>query len=388
MKHPQEPRPTADPGSAEPSTLHPARPTQAPAATAPSARLSAWLQGHWWRPQASWVARWLQPLSWVYQALAALDRARQRRQARRLPVPVCVVGNLIVGGAGKTPTVIALVQALQARGWHPGVVSRGYGRQGEGVVQVSRQTSAATCGDEPLLIHLRTGAPVTVGSDRVAAGLALLKAHPEVNLLLADDGLQHLRLARDRQVIVFDGRGAGNGLALPAGPLRQRLPSRVPPHSQVLYNADAASTALPGAVAQRRLAGLVRLDDWWAGRPAEPAAWTCLTGRVVWAAAGLAQPERFFRMLEQQGLALRRLPLPDHAALDPPPWLQADVDVVVTEKDSVKLRPGAQGTARVWVAALDLHLPPVFLDDLLCGLPAPGGPVPFSPTLDRPHHDG
>lgn len=365
---------------------HPGEPQ--PAAASPAARLSAWLQGHWWRPQASWVARGLQPLSWLYEALAALDRARQRRQARRLPVPVCVVGNLIVGGAGKTPTVIALVQALQARGWHPGVVSRGYGRQGRGMVQVSRQTPAATCGDEPLLIHLRTGAPVMVGSDRVAAGRALLKAHPEVNLLLTDDGLQHLRLARDRQVIVFDGRGAGNGLALPAGPLRQRLPSRVPPHSQVLYNADAASTALPGAVARRDLAGLVSLEAWWAGERADGTSWANLAGRKVWAAAGLAQPERFFQMLERQGLTLQRLPLPDHAPLAPPPWGEREVDVVVTEKDAVKLRPGAQGAARVWVAALDFSLPPVFLDDLLAGLPAPRAtrlpPDPGFPT----HHDG
>lgn len=388
MSTAQGPLPTPSSGSSRGPSPPPERPDAALPAASLAGSVSAWLQGHWWRPRPSWLARCLQPVSWVYQALAALDRARQRRQARRLPVPVCVVGNLIVGGAGKTPTVIALVQALQARGWHPGVVSRGYGRQVGGMVEVSRQTPAASCGDEPLLIHLRTGAPVMVGSDRVAAGLALLKAHPEVNLLLADDGLQHLRLARDRQVIVFDGRGAGNGLALPAGPLRQRLPSRVPPHSQVLYNADAASTALPGAVARRGLAGPVKLEDWWAGRPAEPGAWTSLTGRVVWAAAGLAQPERFFRMLEHQGLALRRLPLPDHAALERPPWLQADVDVMVTEKDAVKLRPGAQGAARVWVAALDFSLPPVFIDDLLAGLPAPEGRVPVSPTLDRPHHDG
>lgn len=354
---------------------------------APGPRLAALLQRHWWRPRPSLLARCLQPLSWLYQALAALDRRRQRHQALRLPVPVLVVGNLIVGGAGKTPTVITLVQALQARGWRPGVVSRGYGRQGTGLVAVTRSTSARACGDEPLLIHLRTGAPVMVCRDRVQAGQALLQAHPEVDLLVADDGLQHLRLARDRQVIVFDGRGAGNGLLLPAGPLRQPLPAVAPPNTQVLYNAKAASTPWPGTLAHRRLTGLTRLEAWWAGQAADPGAWAALAQHTVRAAAGLAQPERFFHMLEQHGLKLRRLPLPDHAPLDTPPWGDEAVDVVVTEKDAVKLQPGAQGQARVWVAALDFTLPPAFVDDLLAGLPPPRRRPPSPDSVHPTHHD-
>ncbi|HEY0858325.1 MAG TPA: tetraacyldisaccharide 4'-kinase, partial [Albitalea sp.] len=181
----------------------------------------------------------LLPLALLYGAVAALRRSLYRvgvLRARRVGVPVVVVGNLIAGGAGKTPTVQAVVAALRSQGWCPGVISRGYGRSDEGpVVHVGGNTPSEQAGDEPLLLHIRAGVPVVVARDRVAAAQALLSVHPEVDVIVSDDGLQHLRLARDVQLIVFDERGAGNGWLLPAGPLREPLPRRVPPRTLVLY---------------------------------------------------------------------------------------------------------------------------------------------------------
>jgi tetraacyldisaccharide 4'-kinase len=320
-------------------------------------RLAETLQRHWWRPRPSWLARALQPVAWLYRAVAALHRAASR-PAAPLPVPVVVVGNLIVGGAGKTPTVIALVLALRGRGWTPGVISRGYRRRDDALREVDDTTPAADVGDEPLLIHRRTRAPVVVGRDRVAAARALLERHQKVDVVVSDDGLQHHRLPRDVAVVVFDERGAGNGLLLPAGPLRSPLPARLPPDTLVLYNAPQPTTALPGSTAQRRLAGVVPLRDWWQGAPPAPASLDALRGRPLVAVAGVAAPERFFAMLEAEGLGVVRVPQPDHAHYDRLPWPAHATDVVVTEKDAVKLEPDRVGATRVWVATLDFYLDP------------------------------
>ena len=309
-------------------------------------------------------ARALWPLSLVYgllwRARLALYRTHLLRTTR-LAVPVLVVGNLIAGGAGKTPTVIATLALLRRAGWTPGVVSRGYGRRDRGLRHVDAASDAREVGDEPLLIHLRTRAPVVVGRDRGAAGLALLRRHPEVDVVVGDDGLQHFALERDASVLVFDERGAGNGWLLPAVPLREPLPDVAPPASVVLYNARHASTPLAGHLALRRLAGAVALDDWWRGSAASAALLQELAGRPVVAVAGLAQPERFFAMLREARLLVTALPLPDHHAFATLPWPPATADVLLTEKDAVKLRPErlrkmAAGVAtRVWVVALDFE---------------------------------
>ncbi|MEW6705497.1 MAG: tetraacyldisaccharide 4'-kinase [Pseudomonadota bacterium] len=322
------------------------------------------LQRSWWRPDRSALSLALAPLTWLYRLLAAAHRDLYRYGLRPVacaPMPVVVVGNLVAGGAGKTPTVIALVRALRQAGWIPGVISRGYGRRGAGVQVVTTACTASEVGDEPLLIHLRTGAPVSVGRDRVAAAQALCRAHPTVNLLIADDGLQHWRLARDLQVLVFDDRGVGNGCLLPAGPLREALPSHLPPNTLVAYNAPSASTPLPGCVLDRRLGGAVLLSEWWRGVPPTQSALHALRGRPIWAAAGMAHPERFFRMLEAEGLQIERLPLPDHHDFRQLPWPPSASDVLVTEKDAIKLHPDGQGGVRVWVVALDLRLPVAFV---------------------------
>ena len=331
-------------------------------------RLSAWIVRQWAGPRPSTGARLLQPLSWLYGALAALHRGLYRSGLLRVqhaPVPLWVVGNLVAGGAGKTPTVIWLIDQLRSQGFTPGVISRGQGRRGGGVEAVRADRDAAEVGDEPLLIHLRSGAPVVVATDRLAAAQALCRAHPEVDLLLADDGLQHHRLHHDLALLVFDERGAGNGLLLPAGPLREPLPARLQPHQRVLYNAAAPSTPLPGFTASRRLHSVQPLANWWAGLP-PPAdgGWAALRGRPLLAAAGLARPEPFFAMLEAQGLQIDRLPLADHHRLDPLPWPADTGLLVLTEKDAVKLRPERAGGTAVWVARLDFQPEPALADAL------------------------
>lgn len=337
---------------------------------------AGWLQRQWWQPRPTAGARLLQPLSWLYGALAAADRRRQVPVAA--DVPVVVVGNLIAGGAGKTPSVIALVRLLRSAGWTPGVISRGYGRQADGIAEVLPGQPAAQTGDEPLLIRLRTGAPVFVGRDRPAVLQALRSAHPAVDIVVSDDGLQHHRLPRDVQVVVFDERGAGNGLLLPAGPLREPLPAALPPRTLVLYNAPAATTPLPGHLARRALAGITPLADWWAGSAPEAAQpLAALQGRPLLAAAGIAAPERFFGMLKAAGLQPRRLPLPDHHGFDTLPWPADSPDVVITEKDAVKLPPQRLPPGqRVWVATLDFQLSPGFAAALQRLLPSPTPTTP------------
>jgi tetraacyldisaccharide 4'-kinase len=338
-----------------------------------SAAFSRLLQRHWWRPALTPLTAALAPLGALVGAVAA--RRRADAHAQPLPVPVIVVGNVIVGGAGKTPTVIALVALLRAWGRQPGIVSRGHGRDDDGVQLLDASTPAAAAtpaafGDEPLLMHRRTGAPVAVARRRRAAAQRLLEAHPEVDVIVADDGLQHHALPRDVELVVFDGRGIGNGRPLPAGPLRERADAIAPsgpaaPARFLLVNGRwPASPALPLPAprdrcfeAVRALGGAVALDEWARGAAASPEALHALRGRPVLAAAGIGDPERFFAMLEAEGLSILRRPLPDHADFATLPWSAETSDVIVTEKDAVKLAGRALGRTRVWVATLDFGLP-------------------------------
>ncbi len=350
------------------------------------AGLSARLQAAWLKRGVLACALW--PFSVLMRAAVSVHKLCFRvglLQSHGLPVPVVVVGNLIVGGAGKTPTVMAVVALLKAAGYRPGIVSRGHGRRSHNrnynssqnynsshsVQEVHHNTPAAESGDEPLLLRLRCAVPVVVGRDRVAAAHMLLQAHAEVNIIVSDDGLQHHRLRRDAQVVVFDERGAGNGWLLPAGPLREPL-GAPPQRSVVVYNAASASTAWPGKTAERSLAGVVLLSDWWNGEAASANSLTALCDRPVWAAAGMAQPQRFFEMLRAAGLQnLKPLPLPDHFDFAALPWPADALDVIVTEKDAVKLRPERTGSTRVWVAPLNFALHPASSAALLALLAPP-----------------
>jgi tetraacyldisaccharide 4'-kinase len=325
----------------------------------------------WWRPRLPLLGWALLPLSGLYRAVMALRSglyALGWLRAQRAPVPVLVVGNLVAGGAGKTPTVIALVQALRSAGCTPGVISRGHGRQGGAAAAVHPASRAAEVGDEPLLIHRRSGAPVWVARRRIDAARGLCAAHPEVDLLVCDDGLQHLGLARDVQVIVFDERGIGNGHVLPAGPLRETLPAHVPVNSHVLYNAPHPTTHWPGALARRQLAGAVPLADWWQGAGPSRPQLHALRGRKVLAVAGMAAPQRFFSMLRDAGLTIESLPLPDHHDFATLPWPADAADVVLTEKDAVKLPQRRHTATRVWVVTLDFELPEDFTQAVLDNL--------------------
>ncbi|NGZ87807.1 tetraacyldisaccharide 4'-kinase [Duganella aceris] len=340
--------------------------------------LETTLTRNWLRRGPLACALW--PVSLLFRLLsatrAALYRAGVLRSAR-LPVPVVVVGNIYIGGTGKTPLTIWLVQALQAAGMTPGVISRGHGSDADGARPVLAGSTPAEVGDEPLLIRQRTGCPVMVGRDRAATGRALLAAHPEVDILLTDDGLQHYALQRDIEIILFDGRGAGNGWLLPAGPLREPVSRRrdftvinAPQLTEQLVRAVHPATAgsdpvrglTPSAAQpaiQMTLAGehAEQLRDRTQRRAladlaAEP-------GLRLAAAAGIGNPARFFGMLKAAGLRIAELPLPDHHDFRDRPFDGLDADLILmTEKDAVKCAQieELRDDPRLWVVPVTARL--------------------------------
>lgn len=280
-----------------------------------------------------WLAWLLWPLSLLYGLLVRLRRALYRLgwlTSERLPVPVIVVGNVVAGGAGKTPVVMALVQHLQARGVPVGVVSRGYGRRSQECLEVFPDSAIDDIGDEPALIQRRTSAPVFVAANRAQAGRALLDKHPHIRLIVCDDGLQHLPLQRDLEIGVFDNRGVGNGFLLPAGPLREPWPR---PFDLLLHTGQQPAFT-GGFRASRQLANhALRADG------SRVALADLVAGKPLLAVAAIATPEAFFAMLRERGLPLAKtIALPDHA--DFSQWaVNADgaCTVLCTEKDAVKL---------------------------------------------------
>ena len=337
---------------------------------------------------AQWLRRGpvsllLLPLAWVYGMLHSIRLCLYRKgykRIERLPVPVIVVGNVVAGGAGKTPLVMALVDHLRKRGWRPGVISRGHGRRGGTCLEVRPDARAEDCGDEPLLIRQRCGIPVFVAASRLDAGRALMQAHPEVDLIVSDDGLQHHRLARDLNIAVFDERGLGNGRLLPAGPLREPWPRPPWAHDRLrgidliigpVSAADPRSYACP-----RRLASFARSSD------GSSIALDDLRGQRLQAWAGIAKPAQFFDMLRQKGLQLEACRAwPDHHAYsiaDLPD--DTGLTVLLTEKDAVKLMPlaGSAGP-RFLSVPLDIEPEAAFFDALEAAMrawPRPAHPIP------------
>ncbi len=306
-----------------------------------------------------WLAWLLLPLSLLFGAVTGVRRWLYRAgffSAHRLPVPVIVVGNIYVGGTGKTPLVIWLAGQLRDQGFMPGVISRGHGGDASEVHRVTADTPAAVAGDEPLLIRQRTGVPVFVGRRRAAVGRSLLAAHPEVNVLIADDGLQHYALVRDIEILLCDERGNGNGWLLPAGPLRE------PASRHVDFRVVNGAVAAGDNNFAMRLQGMhaYQISD-----RANTLPLTELPGNArIAAAAGIGNPERFFQMLRQLGVTLSRtLALPDHFDFSTNPLADLDADIIlITEKDAVKcVRTEAIACdQRVWVvpvqAAIDSRL--------------------------------
>jgi len=298
---------------------------------------------------------WLAALVPVYRALGALRRMPYvlgLRKPARVGVPVVVVGNLVVGGSGKTPLVIALVEALRARGWTPGVVSRGHGGSARGPLRLDEHSQAGDVGDEPCLIHRRTRAPVAIGRDRAQAAALLLAQG--VDVVIADDGLQNPSFARDVEICVVDGRRRfGNGRLLPAGPLRE------PASRFATFDFRVCNGAVPqvGEVAMR-LVGDVAVP--LAG-DAPTRALDAFASLRVHAVAAIGDPSRFFDALRARGVDIVAHAFPDHHA-----FVAADLDfgddlpVLMTEKDAVKCAPFARPDH--WFVPVAADLPETFLD--------------------------
>lgn len=327
--------------------------------------LARWLEQQWygWTP---WHVLLL-PLALLFGALAALRRSLYRLGAlpvAKLPVPVIIVGNIGVGGTGKTPLVIALAKLLREQGFRPGVISRGYGGKSRLPHAVSGESEPAEVGDEPVLLAARAGCPVWVGPDRVATGQALLATHPEVNVLISDDGLQHYRLARDIEIVVVDAaRWFGNGQLLPAGPLRE------PAWRLQTVDAVVINGWLPGAPLKRREFTMQLTGDllYNLRNPELKARPEVFAGQTVHAVAGIGHPERFFKHLKKLGMSIRPCPFPDHHAFTPQDLnVPESVPIVMTEKDAVKCVDFVGDNA--WTlpveATLDANFGPAIIEKL------------------------
>jgi tetraacyldisaccharide 4'-kinase len=295
------------------------------------------LQALWYGPGHPLI--WLlTPLGWLYCAIAQARAALWRRHWRQLPAaenqltaPVIVVGNLTVGGTGKTPLVLWLAQHLRTRGWRPGILTRGYGGRGSDQPRrVPVDGDPRDYGDEPVLLANRSGCPVMAGADRVAAARRLLQ-DCDCDLLLADDGLQHYRLRRDLEILLVDGRrGFGNRRCLPAGPLREPV-SRARRADILLTNGGSDDSRPNMALRPQRA---INLSD-----ARQTRALAQFVGTPVAAVAGIGNPEQFFALLEYNGLRITRLPYPDHHAFsreDSQDWPEGPV--LMTEKDAIKCR--------------------------------------------------
>lgn len=307
------------------------------------------------------MARLLWPIAVLHGVWRRYDVWRYRvglARSERLRVPVVVIGNLYVGGTGKTPLTIELVRALRERGWSPGVISRGYGAQSKVPRLVQPNGSADEYGDEPLLIARAGSAPVAVGSDRVAAARLLLNLHPQIDVIIADDGLQHRRLARDVEIALVHDAGFGNGWLLPAGPLREP-PTRLDGVDAVVLHGVTPPVRIysPFFWMETSVACAHPLKDPAHRTPLTALAAEQRAGRQTYlAAAGIGRPERFFAMLRAFGLDFETVPLNDHYDFTLNPFAGRHFDrALVTEKDAVKCasNPALANDARLFVVPLD-----------------------------------
>jgi tetraacyldisaccharide 4'-kinase len=328
-----------------------------------------WLEDNWYHPTRLQLI--LVPVSLVFRALSALRRAMYRNgmlASEQLLLPVVVIGNISVGGTGKTPLTLVLAQQLRERGYRPLIVSRGYtrnthsrfsrtGRRSSWPRQVSSGSAAREVGDEPLLMARRDVCPVWIGRDRVATAQAALQAHPECDVILCDDGLQHYRLRRDVEIAVIDGvRRFGNGRLLPAGPLREPL-ARLKSVDAIVVNGGATepdqfTMTLDGKI-------FYNLAD--PGRTVEAKHFQATRNHAV---AGIGNPQRYFQHLEKLGISFTPHDFPDHHPYCAADLAFADCDaVLMTEKDAVKCAPFAD--ERFWALRVDAQIDPTLLDHIL-----------------------
>jgi tetraacyldisaccharide 4'-kinase len=318
----------------------------------------------WYRGQPIfWL---LLPLSVIFLFITSLRRwayARGVLKSYRAPVPVIVVGNITVGGTGKTPLVLALVERLREAGYQPGIVSRGYGGESASYPRlVTGQDAATEVGDEPLLLAQRSQVPVVIDPIR-SRGVQALLAQTRCDVVICDDGLQHLALQRDIEVVVIDGaRGFGSGLPLPAGPLRE-LPSRLKTVDFCVSNGD-----LTAAVDADINPYIMRLEagDWLPVTSVNSRVSPPVSGSAVQAVAGIGNPQRFFNMLQEQGFVVRGHAFADHHAYREVDFAFAAEPIVMTEKDAVKCRHMALNNA--WYVPVKAQLPDAFWQQLLARL--------------------
>lgn len=307
--------------------------------------MADWLQKQW-ATYTLWHL-FLTPLSWLFFVIARIRvwlYGSGWLKSYRLSVPVIVVGNINVGGAGKTPLVIWLAEQLLQAGYKPGIISRGYGGQIKAAQAVFADSNPQQLGDEPVLIAKRTNCPVFVSPDRIAAGQALLQAHPECNVIVSDDGLQHYRLQRDVEIVVFDSvKGFGNEALLPAGPLRENT-SRLKSVDAVVSNGTVAdvqkfmrSYGVKPIEMQLQSGDFFNLLD-----VSKRSTAAGFAGQQVLAIAGIGNPERFFQQLNHMGISFSRKSYPDHYAFSVDDFEVANENVVMTEKDAVKCHAFAQ----------------------------------------------
>ncbi|MFZ5522509.1 MAG: tetraacyldisaccharide 4'-kinase [Pseudomonadota bacterium] len=315
-----------------------------------------WLQNHWYRITPLHLI--LIPISLLFSALAAVRRVFYRDRilaSHQLLLPVIVIGNISVGGTGKTPLTLALAQQLITHGWHPLIVSRGYKSTSHQPLHVDPGMTAQQAGDEPLLMARRNICPVWVGRDRAATARAALQTHPQCDVVMCDDGLQHYRLQRDVEIAVIDGEhGLGNGWPLPAGPLREPV-SRLRTVDAVVINGGAAAT---GQYAMR-LDGAVFHNLLDPGLTATAGDFNKPGNHAV---AGIGHPQRYFQHLTSLGISFTPHAFPDHYPYSASDLAFADCTaILMTEKDAVKC--AAFADARYWVLRVDAQI-----DSALTGL--------------------
>jgi len=331
-------------------------------------RFEAWLNQIWY--EGAPAPAWLRALVPLYRLGFLLDKRVNitRRPAGLSGQTVIVVGGITAGGSGKTPLVIRLCQILQNAGFRPGVASRGYRRKRHGLIRVTRESTAAEVGDEPLVIARRTGVPVMVAEDRCTAAQALLASG--VNVVVADDGLQHHRLPRSLEICVVDGlRGFGNRLQMPAGPLREPLDRLHDVDYLVVNGAEhiegELDSAIPMQLIPERLHALIGEQSWRLSQ---------FSGCRVNAVAGISHPQRFFRSLQQAGLQVSPYAFADHHAYRSRDFaaMEPGLPIIMTEKDAVKCR--GMPLENAWYLVIEASLPPAWTEDLLQKLESCIGP--------------
>jgi tetraacyldisaccharide 4'-kinase len=328
--------------------------------------MQAWLIQQWQSIGLAHVV--LIPLSWLFGGLAALRRWLYQHnilKSYRLPVPVVIVGNISVGGSGKTPAVIWLANQLAQQGYQPAVISRGYGGDHTQATSVMPASLPSIVGDEPVLIASRCACPVWVGSDRVQVGLELLKAHPECNVIISDDGLQHYRLKRDVEIAIVDASMPPEGAyLLPAGPLREPL-ARLKTVDAIVFNGEICNgEKMIENAYQMQMVGeqFYNLADKHLTASAAD-----FKHKKVTAIAGIGKPERFFAHLRKLGLSFASIGFADHYAYSAQDLAKIDCDaIIMTEKDAVKCKLFVRKNC--WVlpvqASIDQGLMPVVLSKL------------------------